>query len=83
MSQSIQVDQGRVEPATIVEPAFRLTNIIESQVMKTIRSLKPSKSKDVFGMDLTMLKDLGSILKKLPALKLGRPPKIFQCVLGF
>ena len=41
ISQSFQVDQGRVEPATIVEPAFSLTNITESQVMKTIRSLKP------------------------------------------
>ena len=51
-----------MELATIVEPAFSLTNITESQVMKTIRSLKPSKAKDVFGMDSTMLKDLGSVL---------------------
>ena len=49
-------------PATTVEPAFTIKSITESGIMRIIRSLKPSNAKDVFGMDTTMLNDLGSVL---------------------
>ena len=45
-----------------MEPAFSLRNTTEAEVKRVIKSLKPSKAKDIFGMDAVMLKDLSTTL---------------------
>ena len=42
--------------------SFTFAKISEFNVVNIIKSLKPSKAKDVFGMDTNMVKDLGSAL---------------------
>lgn len=41
------------------EPALRLGSVTEAQVAQTIQTLKPSRTKDVFGIDTFTLKELG------------------------
>ncbi len=44
------------------EPASNIVSITESDVMRVIRSLRPSRAKDVIGMNTCMLKDLSKVL---------------------
>ncbi len=44
------------------EPAFNIVSITESDVMRVIRSLRPSRAKDVIGMNTCMLKELSEVL---------------------
>ena len=44
------------------EPAFNIEYITEADVMRVIRSLRPSLAKDVIGMNTIMLKDLSESL---------------------
>uniref|UniRef100_A0A8C8E3R6 Reverse transcriptase domain-containing protein n=1 Tax=Oryzias sinensis TaxID=183150 RepID=A0A8C8E3R6_9TELE len=46
------------------QPTFSFTNITESDVSQTINLLKPSRCKDIFGLDTVMLKDLCSSLTR-------------------
>ena len=43
-------------------PAFSFKNVTESEVTRMIRSLKPSRAKDIFGMDAVLLKELSTTL---------------------
>lgn len=56
------IKQRREHSALSTTQSFTITNITETIVSNLIQSLKPSKAKDVFGMDTNMLKDLGSAL---------------------
>ena len=47
------------------EPAFSIHTVSETKITGIVRSLKPSKAKDVFGMDSTMLKDISSSLNNI------------------
>lgn len=42
------------------QSVFSLINITESEVSQTIKSLRPSRCKDIFGMDTVMLKELST-----------------------
>ncbi len=45
-------------------PIFNFERVSETQVTKVIDSLKPKRSKDVYEMDSTMIKDLACLLTK-------------------
>ncbi len=51
-------------PVTTVEPVFRIRPVDDSDVMRTIRSLKSSRAKDKYGMDVVMLKESSLTLIK-------------------
>ncbi len=51
-------------PVTTVEPVFRIRPVSDSDVMRTIRSLKSSRAKDKYGMDVVMLKESSLTLIK-------------------
>ena len=44
------------------EPAFNLQNVTETEVTQIIKSIKTSRATDVYGMDTSMLKELGTTL---------------------
>lgn len=44
--------------ADTTAPVFSLMNITETEVSQTIKSLRPSRAKDIFGIDAVMLKEL-------------------------
>lgn len=62
ISDKFTAKQRKEYPALSATQSFTITNITETKVIDLIQSLKPSKAKDVFGMDTNMLKDLGSAL---------------------
>ncbi len=47
-----------------MEPVFRIRPVSDSDVMRTIRSLKSSRAKDKYGMDVVMLKESSLTLIK-------------------
>lgn len=62
ITQGFPVNQDSVHLTTLAEPVFTIKYITEPEVMKIISSHKPIKAKDVYGIDRTMLKDLGLAL---------------------
>lgn len=62
IAQGLSTEHVNVCSVNTMEPASSSNIVPESKITGIIRSLKPSKAKDVFGMDSTMLKDLGSSL---------------------
>ncbi len=51
-------------PVTTAEPVFRIRPVSDSDVMRTIRSLKSSRAKYKYSMDIVMLKESNLTLIK-------------------
>ena len=62
IAKGFSTDHVNVSSVNTMEPAFSINTVSEIKITGIIRSLKPSKAKDSFGMDSTMLKDIGSSL---------------------
>ena len=62
IAQCFSPEDTNVCPVNTMEPAFSIRNVTESEVARIIRSLKPSRAKDIFGMDAVMLKELSTTL---------------------
>lgn len=62
IAQSFPLSNINTCTINATEPAFTLGSVTETDVEQTIRSFKPSRTKDRFGMDTFMLKELGPML---------------------
>ena len=51
-----------VSQINTMEPAFNLQNVTETEVIQIMKSIKTSRATDVYGMDTSMLKELGTTL---------------------
>ncbi len=49
-------------PVNTIQPAIRIRNVTESEVKRMIRSLKPSRGKDIFDMYAVVLKEFSTTL---------------------
>ena len=52
----------KISQINTTEPAFNLQNVTETKVAQIIKSIKTSRATDVYGMDTSMLKELGITL---------------------
>ncbi len=62
ISQCFSPKYSEVYTGNTVEQALTLRAVSELDVTRTITSLKPSRAKDIFGMDVIMFKELSESL---------------------
>ncbi len=62
ISQCFSPKYSEVYTVNTVEQALTLRAVSELDVTRTITSLKPSRAKDIFGMDVIMFKELSESL---------------------
>lgn len=62
MYQSFSPSVPNALPQQLLEPTFRLDSVTETDVSQIIQSLKPSRTKDIYGIDPFTLKQLAPTL---------------------
>ncbi len=65
ISQCFSPKYSEVYTVNTVEQALTLRAVSELDVTRTITSLKPSRAKDIFGMDVIMFKELSEFFQFL------------------